>query len=99
MNSVQENIDSIKKICKKYHVKKLLLFGSALTHNFNEDSDFDFVVDFDKQDLYGYADNYFGLKEDLEKILARSIDLLEKQAIKNPYLMKSISKTQNLIYR
>ncbi|WP_259330278.1 nucleotidyltransferase family protein, partial [Bacteroides cellulosilyticus] len=55
----------IINLCKKYKVNKLFVFGSILTNRFNETSDIDMVVDFDKIDLMDYADNYFDLKSSL----------------------------------
>ena len=52
-------------------VSRLSVFGSILTDRFNEDSDVDMVVDFDKVTLKDYADNYFDLKFSLEDILSR----------------------------
>jgi hypothetical protein len=48
--------------------------------------------------LEDYADNYFDLKEQLESIFNRPIDLLEEQAIKNPFFKKEIDKEKLLIY-
>jgi predicted nucleotidyltransferase len=33
---------------------------------------------------------YFGIKEELEKLLSREVDLVMPKAIKNPYLKESI---------
>lgn len=55
------------------------------------------MVDFDISDPLEYSDNYFDLKFELEKILNRSIDLLENKAIKNPFLRENIDKSKKLI--
>ncbi|RGU19471.1 nucleotidyltransferase, partial [Bacteroides cellulosilyticus] len=65
MKLVENNIQMIINLCKKYKVNKLFVFGSILTNRFNETSDIDMVVDFDKIDLMDYADNYFDLKSSL----------------------------------
>ena len=56
------------------------------------------MVDFDTNDPIEYTDFYFGLKFELEKILNRSIDLLENKAVKNPFLRANIDKSKILIY-
>jgi predicted nucleotidyltransferase len=56
------------------------------------------VVDFKIEDPLEYADNYFDLKFELEKILNRQIDLLESKAIRNPFLKENIDKTKVLVY-
>jgi predicted nucleotidyltransferase len=56
------------------------------------------MVDFETNDPIEYTDNYFDLKFELERILNRSIDLLENKAIKNPFLRENIDKSKVLIY-
>lgn len=98
MNLVGKHIEKIKALCKKHKVARLFVFGSVLTPDFEDSSDIDFLVDFSDVDLYEYADNYFALKESLEKLLKREIDLLENKAIKNPYLRQSIDASKRRIY-
>ena len=45
-----------------------------------------------------YADNYFDLKEELEAIFNRPVDLLEEKAIQNPFFKKQIDFEKVLIY-
>ena len=72
--------------------------GFVLTNRFTEKSDIDLVVDFNKAKIEDYFSNYFDLKYSLEKLLNRDIDLLEEQAIRNPYLKENIDTTKTLIY-
>jgi uncharacterized protein len=98
MNIIDKNINDIKTLCRQHKVAKLFLFGSILTEKFKDSSDIDLLVDFSGVSLYEYADNYFELKNSLEKLLNRKIDLLEEKAVKNPYLRKTIDSTKLLIY-
>ncbi len=98
MDLIERNIARLKRLCAKYKVAKLYVFGSVNTDKFNNESDIDFLVTFDPIDLEKYADNYFDFKFSLEKIFKREIDLLEEKAIKNPYLKQSIDKTKKIIY-
>ncbi len=91
-------MDKIKTLCAKHKVNKLFVFGSVLKDTFTNESDIDFVVDFEKLDLSDYADNYFDLKDQLESIFNRSVDLLEEKGIRNPYLRKQIENEKHLIY-
>jgi predicted nucleotidyltransferase len=85
-------------LCRQYNVKKLYAFGSVLTDKFNKDSDVDLVVDFMEIPVEGYADNYFDFKFTLQDVLKRPIDLLEEQAIRNPYFRQSVNQQKRLIY-
>ncbi len=98
MNIIEKNITLLKKLCAKYKVVKLYVFGSVLTDKFDNDSDIDFLVTFDSIDLDKYADYYFEFKFSLEKLFNREIDLIEEKAIRNPYLKQSIDKTKKIIY-
>ena len=86
MKLIENNIQKIIDLCKKHKVHKLFVFGSVLTSRFNDNSDVDLVVDFNKAE---YA---------LENLFGRKVDLLEEQTIKNPYLKKNVDATKTLIY-
>ncbi len=99
MKLIENNIQKIVALCKKYKVNKLFVFGSILTDRFNEDSDVDLVISFNKAEVSGYFDNYFDFKYSLEELFGREVDLLEEQTIKNPYLKKNVDATKILIYK
>jgi len=63
----------------KHKVRRLYVFGSALTGSFNKESDVGFIVDFELADLSLYADIYFNLKFALDDTLRRWVDLLEER--------------------
>jgi predicted nucleotidyltransferase len=98
MNLVELNIEKIKNLCAKHKVSKLFVFGSVLKDTFTNESDIDLVVDFEQLDLSEYADNYFDLKDQLESIFNRPVDLLEEKGIRNPFLRKQIDNEKRLIY-
>lgn len=90
--------DSLPPLCQKYRVAKLYAFGSVLTDRFGPDSDVDLIVAFDDMPVEQYADNYFDFKFSLQDIFDRPIDLLEQQAIRNPYFRQTVDRTKQLIY-
>jgi predicted nucleotidyltransferase len=90
--------NSLPPLCRKYNVKSLYAFGSVLTDRFGPDSDVDLIVDFDDWLVKGISDDFFDLKESLEDLFNRPVDLLDEQPIRNPYLRKSIESTKQLIY-
>ncbi len=90
--------EQIQEICRQYNVKKMFAFGSVLTNTFNEQSDVDLIVSFNQMPVENYADNYFDLKFTLQDILNRHVDLLEEQAIKNPYFLQNVNHSKQLIY-
>ena len=88
----------ISKVCKQHKVKSLFAFGSVTRDDFNDNSDIDLVVDFDENDPFLYADLYFDLKAQLEKIFHRNIDLLEDRGIKNLLFKKHLDQTKVKLY-
>lgn len=98
MDDLKAYINKIQKISEKHRVKKLFAFGSILTNHFTKKSDIDFLVQFSKIPLEDYFDNYMGLKDNLEKLLSRKIDLVEEQTLENPVLKHSINRTKKLLY-
>jgi predicted nucleotidyltransferase len=90
----------IAELCRRYHVRRLEVFGSAAR---GEDfdaarSDMDFVVEFDPAARVGLFDAYFPLKEALEALLGRPVDLVEDGAVENPYLRASIERSREPVY-
>lgn len=98
MNLLEENTAAIKTLCEKHKVAKLYAFGSVLTSAFNDESDVDFLVEFHIQDIDKYVTNFFTLKEELETLFNREVDLIEYRSISNPYFKEEIDETKSLLY-
>jgi len=98
MKISDKHMNHIKKLCEQYKVRTFSAFGSVTTENFNNESDIDFIVDFNEKDPFEYTDLYFQLKEKLEELLKRQIDLIEERAIRNQYFRKELDETKVLIY-
>ncbi len=91
--------DELSNLCNAYGVERLELFGSASRGDFDrKESDLDFLVDFRDSHPLGAFDRYFGLKEDLERLFQRPIDLIEVKAINNPYFRQAVEKDKVLVY-
>lgn len=89
----------LELLCRRYHVRRLELFGSAASSAQAEvGSDVDLLVDFDPLPTGQYADAYFGLLEALEILFGRSVDLVVASAIRNPYFQDSVDRTKMLLY-
>lgn len=98
MKLIDSNKDKLFELCQKHKVKELYLFGSILTDNFRDSSDIDILVQFYQMDLMDYFDNYMDLKENLEQLFNRPVDLVENQAIKNPIFRRVVDREKQLIY-
>jgi predicted nucleotidyltransferase len=98
MNIDENKISQIKKLCELNKVKTLFAFGSVIRDDFNDSSDVDLVVDIDETDPYIYTDLYFNIKEKLENIFKRQVDLLEERAINNRFFRQELEKTKVKLY-
>jgi len=100
MNAVIESHQAkIEQLCRKYHVRRLELFGSAATGNFVRDSsDIDLLVEFETLAAGERANAYFGLLESLEALFGCHVDLVMVTAIRNPYFLEAIESSRTLLY-
>jgi uncharacterized protein len=96
---IQARLEPLQQLCEKHRVARLDLFGSATGDDFDpERSDFDFLVEFQPMPCEEHADAFFGLLEDLERLLGRHVDLVEPGPIRNPYLQRSIAASRRALY-
>ena len=79
---IADKRDALIALCKRYDVARLEVFGSALrTEDFDPArSDVDFLVTFAPRARDGLA-AFVDLKEALEALLGRPVDLVERQAV------------------
>ncbi len=89
----------ITELCRRHHVRRLELFGSAARTDFERArSDLDFLVEFENEERGPGLDAYFGLKEGLEALLGRPVDLIMPEAITNPYVRADIARDRSTVY-
>lgn len=95
--SIAAKKELVGEICRRRHVRKLEIFGSATRPDFDpERSDVDLIAHFDpREDL---LDAYFGLKAELEALFGRPVDLLTARPVRNPYLRESIEQSRQALY-
>ena len=98
MKVIENHRNKIIELCDSHKVKELYLFGSVLTDKFNDYSDIDMLIQFQHIELLEYFDNYMDLKEKLEIVLERSVDLVENQAIRNPIFRQALDREKRLFY-
>ena len=93
LDLVEARRAELRSLCRKYGVKRLRLFGSAVRGGFDpRASDLDFLVEFRSYDTPTIADQWFGLQEDLESLLRCRVDLTSLRAAKNPYFLEAANR-------
>jgi uncharacterized protein len=91
--------EDIVALCGRLGVSRLDVFGSATSSAFNEaSSDVDFLVEFVDPSSPSYFDDYFSLKEGLEHILGRPVDLVTRTSIENPYFLQRVEATREGLF-
>lgn len=95
---VGDKLEDLMKLCKTYRVKTMYVFGSVCTDRFNDDSDIDILISFENLSVEEYTENYFELHYKLQELFGRKIDLLTERSLSNPYFIKGLEQTKQLVY-
>jgi|SRR5436305_5251149 len=98
--SLQQHRADLEALCRRYHVLRLEVFGSAAR---GEDfdparSDVDFLVELDRAQVKPTLHTFFELQERLAEILGRPVDLVMAGAVRNPYLQADIEGSRETVY-
>jgi predicted nucleotidyltransferase len=95
---VRENLNEIARLCRRYGVEYLDVFGSAVNGSFNDgESDVDFLVEFLDYGP-GVGDRFLNLADDLEALLGRSVDLVTDRSIKNRFFRRSVDRMREPVF-
>jgi predicted nucleotidyltransferase len=95
--NLQLDSETLAAFCRKWRVRELSVFGSALRDDFGPDSDVDVLVSFETGaplDLSGFLD----MKEELETQCGRAVDLVDRETLRNPWMRHEILRTRKTIY-
>lgn len=95
-NPIDAKLPALAELCRRLGVRRLDLFGSAAQGRFDPArSDLDFVVEFAPETR---GSSYFALREALESLFQRKVDLLTEAALDNPYLRRRIDTERRRLY-
>ena len=98
-NPIDLHREEVAQLCRHSGARRLDVFGSAIRHDFDPArSDLDFLVELDALPPARYASAFFALKEGLEKLFGRPVDLVTETAIVNPYFRESIAASRSTVY-
>jgi predicted nucleotidyltransferase len=89
--------ERLASFCRRYHVLELSLFGSVLRPDFGPESDVDVLVELEPDhglDLFDWRD----MIGELESIFGRSVDLVSKHGIRNPYRRRNILSAYEVLH-
>lgn len=96
---IEQRRVELEELCRRFHVRTLEVFGSAANGAFDpEHSDLDFLVDLLPIETKDRAGAYFGLWFALKDLFQREVDLVETGAIDNPYFLRTVNQTRQVVY-
>jgi hypothetical protein len=90
-------LKQIEDFCHRWRIKEFSLFGSVLREDFRPDSDIDVLVSFEPDGGITF-DNRVEMLDELAEIFGRQVDLVEKDAIRNPFRRHDILTTKEVVY-
>jgi predicted nucleotidyltransferase len=97
--AVESKSAEVAELCARHRVRRLWAFGSAAAGRFDPaTSDLDLLVEFGPMSPAEHAESYFCLMEDLEQLLGMAVDLVEDEAIRNPYFRRALDATRVVLY-
>ena len=87
----------IADLCRRHHVRRFSLFGSVLRDDFGPQSDVDVLISFAPGISPTLADLAV-MREELEALFNKNVDLVEEEAIRNPYRRAFIFNGRKILY-
>jgi predicted nucleotidyltransferase len=72
--------EAIEAFCKRWRIRELAIFGSALRDDFRPDSDIDVLVDFEPDAFWGFT-HLLEMTRELEHIFGRTVDLVDRRVL------------------
>ena len=91
--------NEVADLCRRSSARRLDVFGSAVRADFDpQHSDLDFLVEFDDAPPAAYAQAFFALKEGLEALFNRPVDLLTQSSLANPYFRRRVAAERQTVY-
>ena len=96
---VADKHQALADICRRAGVKRLEVFGSAARDDFDPSrSDIDFVVELATDPQRNPLNDYVELKDALEALFARPVDLVSAGSVRNPFVLASINRDRQLVF-
>jgi len=92
--------EEVAAFCRRWQIKELALFGSALRDDFRPDSDVDMLVQFDPEARHTLFDMVF-MQEELQRIFGRKVDLVSRRGIetsRNYIRRRAILESAEVVY-
>ncbi|MGA2260726.1 MAG: nucleotidyltransferase family protein [Acidobacteriota bacterium] len=94
---LQIDTQLIIEFCRRRKITEFAIFGSVLREDFLPESDIDVLITFDPSAQWSLFD-LVDMKDELEQLFGRKVDLVEKRALRNPFRKREILRTMQVMY-
>ncbi|MCC7474327.1 MAG: nucleotidyltransferase domain-containing protein [Pirellulales bacterium] len=99
LTTIMEKRGELAELCGQFSVRRLELFGSAAVGGFDPSrSDFDFLVEFERDPKTNAFHQYFDFQKALSRLLGREVDLVVEGALRNPYFIRTVNQSRTIVY-
>jgi len=85
----------IAAFCRRHHIRRLAIFGSALRDDFGPSSDIDILVEFEEGHVPGLA--FFAIERELTEMFGRKVDL-NTLGFLSPYFREDVLQEAEVQY-
>jgi predicted nucleotidyltransferase len=96
-SSIPFSMDHVERFCAKWKIREFAIFGSVLRNDFGPNSDIDVLISFHPHAGWSLWD-LFDMQDELSSLFGRRVDLIEKEALKNPFRRQEILSTRRVLY-
>ena len=96
-NGIFLDYNDVIRLCTKYCITELSIFGSSIRDDCAQNSDVDILVSFDQSSQITLFD-IIELEKEFSILLNREVDIVEKESLKNPIRKNKILSTREIIY-
>jgi predicted nucleotidyltransferase len=95
--NIEVPLEQIEAFCRKWKIREFALFGSVLRDDFRPDSDVDVLVEFEPDARHSLF-QHIEMQDELGEIFHRQTDLVERDAVVNPFVRRHIMKHHQIVY-
>lgn len=97
MPAIEIPKEAIESFCRRWRVRELALFGSVLRDDFRPGSDVDVLISF-AEDAPWSSFDLVTMQDELEKVFGRSVDLVEREGLRNPFRRNAILASREVLH-
>jgi len=89
--------EKLAEFCRRWKIVEMGFFGSILREDFTKESDIDILVSFAPDASWSLFD-LVSMHDELKEIFGRKVDLVEREAIRNPFRRREILRNLEIVY-